>query len=127
MTSVADMTLLDEFVTWHLDANPVRAALLGAEGYDHMLGDYTEAGHIRRERAAELWLDRLENEAPSDPADPSGSEIDRGLAVSYLRGAVASATWPEWRRDPGLYLNVIFASLFTPFQQRLKPEAELVS
>ncbi|MBO3748279.1 DUF885 domain-containing protein [Streptosporangiaceae bacterium NEAU-GS5] len=120
MTSVADMTLLDEFVSWYLDAHPVRAALLGAEGHDHTLGDFTEAGHIRRERAAEIWLERLE-------ADTTCDEIDRGLAISHLRGSVASASWPEWRRDPGTYLNVIFGSMFTPFQQRLRPEAELVS
>jgi len=36
-------------------------------------------------------------------------------------------SWPEWRRSPGLYLSAVFSSLFTPSQQRLKPEAELVA
>ncbi|GAA0392173.1 hypothetical protein Acor_17630 [Acrocarpospora corrugata] len=116
------MTLLDEFVDWYLDQYPVRADLLGADGYDRTLGDFTEAGFARRERAAELWLERLALVVPADLDD----RIDHELALSYLRGAVASARWPDWRRDPAPYLGAVFGSLFTPFQQRLRPEAELV-
>jgi uncharacterized protein (DUF885 family) len=116
------MTLLDEFVDWYLDQHPVRADLLGADGYDRTLGDFTEEGFARRERASELWLERLAGVVPADLDD----RIDHELALSYLRGAVASARWPDWRRDPAPYLGTVFGSLFTPFQQRLRPEAELV-
>jgi uncharacterized protein (DUF885 family) len=117
------MTLLDEFLDWYLAEHPVEAALLGADGHDHTLGDFTESGFIARERAAEKWLARL-----SASTEPQGldDDIDRELVVSRLRGMVALAGWPEWRRDPSAYLGAIFASMFTPFQQRLKPEAELV-
>lgn len=37
------------------------------------------------------------------------------------------AAWPDWRRDPAVYLGAVFSALFTPFQQRLKPEPELVA
>ncbi|WP_433353822.1 DUF885 domain-containing protein [Microtetraspora malaysiensis] len=118
------MTLLDDFIGWYFKENPVRAALLGADGYDRTLGDFTEAAFTARERAAERWLERLSAErAPGESAD---DEIDRELVLSHLRGSVASARWPEWRRDPAPYVNAIFGALFTPFQQRLKPEAELV-
>ncbi|MEV0973112.1 DUF885 domain-containing protein [Microtetraspora glauca] len=116
------MTLLDEFVGWYFAEHPVRAALLGADGYDRTLGDFSEAGFTARERAAERWLERLS----AEPAATVEDEIDRDLVTSQLRGTVASARWPEWRRDPAPYLGAIFGSLFTPFQQRLKPEAELV-
>ncbi|GII56717.1 hypothetical protein Pth03_51060 [Planotetraspora thailandica] len=119
------MTLHDEFLDWYLDAYPVRAALLGADGHDRTLGDFSAAGFSARERAEEQWLRRLTSESPGS-FDSLDDEIDRGLVVSHLRGSVASARRPEWRRDPAPYLGAIFGSLFTPFQQRLKPEAELV-
>ncbi|WP_250213138.1 DUF885 domain-containing protein [Acrocarpospora catenulata] len=116
------MTLLDEFVDWYLEHHPVRADLLGAEGFDRTLGDLTGDGFVRRERATELWLDRLSAPVDGDLDD----QIDVELVRSYLRGAVAGAAWPDWRRDPAVYLSTIFAALFNPFQQRLRPEAELV-
>lgn len=116
------MTLVDEFVSWYLAENPVMAALLGADGYDRTLGDFSAAAFTGRERAAGEWLRKLSEAAFDDPED----EIDRDLVASHLRGAMALARWPEWRRDPAAYLGLVFASMFTPFQQRLKPEAELV-
>ncbi|MBP2703119.1 DUF885 domain-containing protein [Microbispora sp. RL4-1S] len=113
---------MEEFLDWYLSENPIRAALLGADGYDRTLGDFSEAAYLARERAERDWLERLSAETPATPDD----EIDRDLVVSHLRGALAEARWPEWRRDPAPYLGAIFGSMFTPFQQRLKPEAELV-
>ncbi|MEZ0075637.1 DUF885 domain-containing protein [Planotetraspora sp. GP83] len=145
------MTPLDDFLAWYLAEHPVRAALLGADGYDHTLGDFSEAGFTARERAAEQWLRRLSVDSATpgptgsgadrpaaspagevalsfadEPAVSLADEIDRELVVSFLRGSVASARWPDWRRDPAPYLGAIFGSMFTPFQQRLKPEPELV-
>ncbi|TKK87436.1 DUF885 domain-containing protein [Herbidospora galbida] len=117
------MTLLDEFVDWYLKDNPVRATLLGAPGFDRTLGDFSEEGFIRRERTAELWLDRLSN---ADPGPSLDDRIDLELALSYLHGEVLTARWPEWRRAPAPYLDAIFAAMFTPFQQRLSPEPDLV-
>ncbi|MEW9532218.1 DUF885 domain-containing protein [Microbispora sp. NPDC049125] len=116
------MTLVDDFLDWYLAAHPVRAALLGADGFDRTLGDFSEAAFLDRDRAAEQWSLRLSEERP----DSLDDEIDRDLVVSHLRGWVASARWPDWRRDPSTYLGAIFGSMFAPFQQRLKPEAELV-
>ncbi|WP_036331606.1 DUF885 domain-containing protein [Microbispora sp. ATCC PTA-5024] len=116
------MTLVDEFLDYYLAENPIRAALLGADGYDRTLGDFSASAFQARERAAEVWLERLSAQVPGSPDD----EIDRDLIVSHLRGAIASASWPEWRRDPSPYLGAVFGSMFTPLQQRLKPEPELV-
>ncbi|GAA1296105.1 hypothetical protein Psi02_12240 [Planotetraspora silvatica] len=116
------MTLLDDFLDWYLAEHPISATLLGADGHDRTLGDFTEAGFTARERAEEEWLRRLAEYAPASLDD----EIDRDLVLSHLRGVVAEARWPEWRRDPAPYLGAIFGSMFAPFQQRLKPEADLV-
>ncbi|MFC7719657.1 DUF885 family protein [Nonomuraea recticatena] len=113
---------MDEFLTWYFTRNPISATLLGAEGYDRTLGDFTEDGLLNYEREQAGWLERLATwETPT-----VDDEIDRDLAVSQLRGDLALAAWPWWRRDPSAYLAGVFASLFVPFQRALKPESELV-
>nr|WP_055510434.1 DUF885 domain-containing protein [Nonomuraea pusilla] len=114
---------MDEFLKWYFSQRPVLASQLGADGHDHTLGDFSAAGLTAREREEERWLDRLSRtETPTlDDA------IDRDLVLSHLRGSIAMQSWPEWRRDPSAYLGPVFASMFNPFQQRLKPEPELVA
>ncbi|WP_219468247.1 DUF885 domain-containing protein [Nonomuraea rhizosphaerae] len=114
---------MDEFLKWYFTGRPVVASYLGADGYDHTLGDFTAAAFTAREREEVRWLERLSTlEAPT-PDDA----IDRDLVLSQLRGSIALASWPDWKRDPSAYLSPIFTSMFTPFQQRLKPEPELVA
>ncbi|GAB2934552.1 DUF885 domain-containing protein [Nonomuraea fastidiosa] len=114
---------MDEFLKWYFSDRPVIAAMLGADGYDHTLGDFTAEAWQNREREQARWLERLSKaEAPTlDDA------IDRDLVVSQLRGNIAMASWPVWRRDPSVYLGSIFTAMYNPFQNRLKPEPELVS
>ncbi|MER6577455.1 DUF885 domain-containing protein [Nonomuraea sp. NPDC001023] len=114
---------MDEFLNWYFSDRPVVASQLGADGYDHTLGDFTAAAWENRAREEIRWIDRL-SDAPADSLDDA---IDRDLVLSQLRGSVALESWPEWRRNPGLYLSAVFGSLFNAFQQRLKPEAELVA
>ncbi|MFF4417216.1 DUF885 domain-containing protein [Streptosporangium sp. NPDC001559] len=115
--------LVNDFVAWHLESNPVQATLLGAEGYDRTLGDLSEAGFLAREGESRRWLERLAR-APQE--EGFEEEIDRELVVSTLRGALAYEDWPTWRRDPAVYVGTVFGSMFSPFLQRLAPEAELV-
>ncbi|MEV6152955.1 DUF885 domain-containing protein [Nonomuraea sp. NPDC052129] len=114
---------MDEFLKWYFSGRPVVASTLGADGYDHTLGDFTAAAFAAREREEIVWLDRLSRLETPTPDDA----IDRDLVLSQLRGSIALASWPDWRRDPAVYLSAIFTSMFTPFQRRLKPEPELVA
>lgn len=115
--------MVDEFLKWYFSRNPVTASSLGAEGFDHTLGDFSASAWAGREREQAEWLDRLSAlDAPT-----LDDEVDRDLVLSQLRGSVALAAWPEWRREPAVYLSPIFASMYAPFQRRLKPEPELVA
>lgn len=114
---------MDEFLTWYFSRNPISATLLGADGHDKTLGDWTAAGQQAYEREQADWLRRLTEQQGGSLED----EIDRGLVISHLRGELAYKDWPSWRRDPTSYLGAIFSSLFVPFQRGLKPEAELVA
>ncbi|MFB9623344.1 DUF885 domain-containing protein [Nonomuraea helvata] len=99
------------------------ASLLGADGYDHTLGDFTATAWAAREREEVRWLEHLSGIQTTTLDDT----IDRELVLSQLRGSIALASWPEWRRDPAAYLSAIFSPMYAPFQRRLKPEPELVS
>ncbi|SDK22384.1 DUF885 domain-containing protein [Nonomuraea jiangxiensis] len=114
---------MDEFLKWYFSDRPVVASSLGADGYDHTLGDFTAASWTAREREEVRWLERLSAAEAASPDDA----IDRDLVLSQLRGSIALASWPQWRRDPAVYLSAIFTSMYTPFQHRLKPEPELVT
>ncbi|WP_336206163.1 DUF885 domain-containing protein [Nonomuraea sp. LPB2021202275-12-8] len=114
---------MDEFLKWYFSGHPVTAANLGAEGYDHTLGDFSATAFAARERDQISWLERLSAADTPTPDDV----IDRDLVLSQLRGSIAAAAWPAWRRDPAVYLSTLFTGLYTPFQQRLKPEPELVA
>ncbi|WP_049556202.1 DUF885 domain-containing protein [Nonomuraea sp. SBT364] len=114
---------MDDFLKWYFSGRPVVASTLGADGYDHTLGDFTAESFTAREREEVLWLERLSAREAATPDDA----IDRDLVLSHLRGSIALANWAEWRRDPAAYLGPVFTAFFTPFQQRLKPEPELVA
>ena len=108
---------IDRYLAWYFDHHPVHADALGAPGYAHRLGDFSETAYERREREATEWLSRL-------AAEPAG--IDRDLALTALRRDSLMAGWPAWRRDPAVYLNPVFAGLLLPFLHRLRPEPQLV-
>ncbi|MFI7635644.1 DUF885 domain-containing protein [Nonomuraea sp. NPDC049400] len=114
---------MDEFLKWYFSDRPVVAASLGADGYDHTLGDFTASAWTARAREEVRWLEHLSSIRTTSLDDA----IDKELVLSHLRGSIALASWPEWRRDPAVYLVAIFTSMYTPFQRRLKPEPELVS
>lgn len=114
--------LVGDYLDWYLAANPIHAALAGAEGYDRTLGDFTEAGILARERESRHWLERFQAVRGGDFEDV----LDRELIMSTLRGGLAYESWPAWRRDPSVYLGPVFNSMFSPFLSRLAPEGELV-
>ncbi|WP_433254861.1 DUF885 domain-containing protein [Streptosporangium sp. CA-135522] len=118
--------LVGDYLDWYLKANPIYAALAGAEGYDRTLGDFTEAGILARERESRRWLERFQEVPDSGGQEGFDEVIDRELIMSTLRGGLAYEAWPAWRRDPSVYLNAIFSSMFGPFLHRLVPEGELV-
>ncbi|MFI6819052.1 DUF885 domain-containing protein [Nonomuraea sp. NPDC050328] len=114
---------MDEFLTWYFAHNPISATLLGAPGHEHTLGDFSAAGLEAYEREQASWLARLSAVEGGSLDD----RIDRGLVMSHLRGELALADWPWWRRDPTGYLGAIFSSLFVPFQRALSEESALVA
>ncbi len=121
--SEAIPALLDSYLEWYFENNPLSASLAGAEGFDDQLGDFSADGFRGREAGCERWLARLEAAGDTGDADDG---IDRDLVLAMLRGDRIMAGWPAWRRDPAAYLGPVFSSLFNPFLHRLRPDDELV-
>lgn len=124
-SSVASLPgLLDEYVAWYFDNQPIAASSAGAEGYDHLLNDFSAAAFQRLERERDGWLARFE----SVPEAELGLDdlIDRDLVISQLRGDRVMADWQAWRRNPAIYASPVFSALYLPFLHRIRPEPELV-
>ncbi|HEV2891845.1 MAG TPA: DUF885 domain-containing protein [Frankiaceae bacterium] len=115
--------LIDEYLTWQWEANPVLATALGADGYDHLLPDLSASAYARRERDEEGWLERFRAHG-DDTLDPV-ERIDRDLALSTLRGARVEREWAVWRRNPDTYTGPALNGVFLMFLHRGRPEPEL--
>jgi len=96
--------------------------------HDHRLGDLTTVGFAERHAFTEEWLARFEghHETLSSP-----QEIDRELILSELRGARALIPFARWRREPGLYSDLVTRGAYysvlreySPMEERLALLAE---
>ncbi|WP_433262504.1 DUF885 domain-containing protein [Actinosynnema sp. CS-041913] len=114
--------LVDDFLGWHFDRTPGTAAMLGSLDHDHTLGDFSAQAFADYDREAAEWLERFTGAS----ADGLEESVDRDLVISVLRGHLAKAAWPAWRRDPSIYSSAVLFPLFTAFLNRLRPEPELV-
>jgi len=115
--------LVDDFIAEELAESPVLATVLGVDGHDHELGDFSAEAMVARDRRAGVWLDRFAG-LPDDNLSAE-ERIDRDLAVARLRGRTIMSDWQAWRRDPAVYLGPCLNGVFTLFIHRLHDEAEL--
>ena len=117
--------LIDAFLAEEVEESPTTATRLGIEGHDGRLGDYSEAGYRRRERAEDAWIERFGALADADLSQDE--RIDRDLVLSTLRGRRATREWAVWRRDPATYLGPCLSGVFSLFLNRLHPEPALAA
>jgi uncharacterized protein (DUF885 family) len=105
--------------------SPTLATALGADGYDHLLGDYSAEGFAAREEKNRAWLARFSGLADEDLL--SDEQIDRDLVRSTLRGRIVMTDWQVWRRNPAVYLNPGLSGVFSLFLNRLHDDNELTA
>lgn len=125
---MADPTLdelIDAFLAEEVEESPTTATRLGIDGHDGRLGDFTEEGYRRRERAEDGWLDRFRALADGDLT--LDERIDRDLVISTLRGRQVLRDWAVWRRDPATYLGPCLSGVFSLFLNRSHDEPELAA
>jgi uncharacterized protein (DUF885 family) len=102
-------TLLDElartFVFDRFALEPVAATVMGVHEHDHRLGDLTADGFAARRAFTEEWLGRVESVAEDELTD--AQRVDKALVLADLRGERALHSFERWRRQPGLYSDLI--------------------
>ncbi len=116
--------MLQQFIGEEFDDSPVLASFAGADGYDHLLGDFSAPARRRRTSRDREWHASF-SDLPDDALD-ADQRIDRDLVISTLRGRVLLADQPAWQRDPSAYLEPCLRGPHVLFLHRLHPEAELV-
>ncbi len=116
--------VLDDYMAWYYDHNPVHASLLGSVEHAHTLGDFSESALLATRTGNANWLRTFE--AVADQGLDPDARVDRDLVLAVLRGARVEEEWPAWRRDPAVYVGPVFRGLFYPFLQKLLSEPELV-
>lgn len=116
--------LIDELLSEEFERSPVLASSLGLTDYDERLDDLSAESMIERDAAAERWIGRF---GALDAATlGTESEIDRDLAVAFMRGRTILADWAAWKRDPLVYSSPPLQGIFGLFLHRLRPEKDLV-
>ena len=124
MTATSDLDrLVDDYLAWLWETNPVLATGLGVDGHDDRLPDLTAEGFARRAADEDAWLERFRAHA-DDTLNPD-ERIDRDLAVSTLRGQQIEREWMVWRRNPDTYLTPVLNGVFVMFLHRSHPEEHL--
>src|SRR5689334_6511672 len=99
---MSDLDLLvDDYLAWLWETNPVLASGLGVDGHDDRLPDLSAAAFERRAGEEDAWLERFR--ALPDSALNPDERIDRDLAISTLRGTQLERDWAVWRRNPDTY------------------------
>jgi uncharacterized protein (DUF885 family) len=116
--------LLDDWIAEEMEESPVRATMLGVDGYDERLGDFSADAFARRDRRDDHWLASLA--AVPDEGLSVDDRIDRDLVLTSLRGRAVMRDWAAWRRDPAVYLGPCLAGVFALFLYRVHPEPDLV-
>jgi uncharacterized protein (DUF885 family) len=114
---------LEAFLAEEVDESPTTATRLGIDGHDDRLGDFSEAGFLRRQASDDRWLDTFG--ALGDDELSFEERIDRDLVRSTLRGRQVMREWAVWRRDPATYLGPCLQGVFSLFLNRVHPEPDL--
>ena len=117
--------LIDDWIAEEMARSPVRATVLGFDGFDDQLGSFAEEDILAEQRANHTWHDRFR--AAAAPDGDEAMAIDRELILSALRGRLVMEDWQAWRRDPSLYLDPGLSGVNTLFLHGTRPLAELVA
>jgi uncharacterized protein (DUF885 family) len=104
MVETLFVELVRSFVFERFALDPVSATIAGWHNHDHELGDYTADGFAKRQEFVARWVTRFEEAQEG----LSGTQlIDRDLILAELRGERALEGFERWRRQPGMYSDLI--------------------
>jgi uncharacterized protein (DUF885 family) len=117
--------LIDSWIAEEMARSPVRATVLGYDGFDDQLGGFRAEDFEAQSRSDRAWHDRFAAAAAGE--GEASLAIDRELILSTLRGRQVMDDWQAWRRDPSVYLDPGLTGVNTLFLHGSRPLPELVA
>jgi len=120
--SAAD-DVLSQWMQEELRREPTRATSLGLDGYDHLLGDFSEGRWVGRAQDDRRTAGAL---AALPLAElPVDEQVDVTLVLAELAGRQVLDGWEGWRREPAWYVDPCLGGIHSLWLHRLHPDAEL--
>ena len=116
--------LLTAWVREEWERQPTQASALGADGYDHRLGDFSSSAFEQRPERDRHYAGLVER--LSLPELPVDERVDLVAVLAELAGRQVMDDWQLWRREPAVYLGPCLGGVHEPWLHRLRPEPELV-
>lgn len=116
--------LVQEYLDWWVETNPVMGTVLGLHQYDHLLPDGSRDAHLRDiEKIKEF---RTRTEAIDESGLSPQKRIEReGILHSMNMGLYMSEVYRQWESRPtgidllGASLFRLYAREFAPLEERL--------
>jgi uncharacterized protein (DUF885 family) len=116
--------LVEEYLDWWVETNPIMGTVLGLHQYDHLLPDGSRDAHLRDIEKIKEFRTRME------AIDESGlspqKRIEReGILHSMNMGLYMSEVYGQWESRPtgidtlGASLFRLYAREFAPLEERL--------
>ena len=127
---VADISaLIERYVGEKYALDPVAATQAGIHDHDGRLPDLSADGFAARDAFVDRWITDLEAVPPQDLGPIE--RTDRALLLADLRGQRAVREFGRWRRQPGIYSDVVIRGAYyllvreeAPLDERLAHMAE---
>jgi len=110
MDAHAFAALVARHVKERYEMDPVAATAAGIHDHDHRLPDTTGPGFGDRNAFVDRWMAELEAVPPQDLGPLE--RTDRALLLADLRGQRAVRDFARWRRDPGMYSNIVIRAAY---------------
>ncbi|HKW78124.1 MAG TPA: DUF885 domain-containing protein [Candidatus Limnocylindria bacterium] len=122
MSETSFIELARQFVYDRFALEPVAATVAGYHEHDHRLGDLTADGFAQRRAFSQEWLARFE--AFDTEGLAPAQDVDRQLILTELRGERALLPFERWKRQPGLYSDLITRGAYFALLREHAPIAE---
>jgi uncharacterized protein (DUF885 family) len=116
--------LVDEFVQWLVETNPIVGTILGLHEYDHLLPDGSREAHLKEIEEEKEFIGRLEELDPEKLSFQKRIERDALIGIGHL-SIFGAEEYRQWESRPvavdalGGSVLRLFTMDFAPLKDRL--------
>lgn len=119
-------TLVDEFMDWYFQANPVTATYIGEHKYDGLLDDFSPEAILAEQNSLKSFLERMKTINPTKLNDTN--RVDFKILENEIHSQLlGNEELKSWEKSPVMYNYVVGGSInslitrdFAPWSERMK-------